>query len=74
MGKHLAYVLGPMIKNLEALGYVKEGDKRNIYALPVLTFTLLVLTLSSTIGGYLPLFWRRETNISPRCKICWKTL
>eukprot|EP01127_Copromyxa_protea_P016156 TRINITY_DN4751_c0_g1_i1.p1 TRINITY_DN4751_c0_g1~~TRINITY_DN4751_c0_g1_i1.p1 ORF type:complete len:957 (+),score=156.27 TRINITY_DN4751_c0_g1_i1:1083-3953(+) len=34
VGKHLAYVLGPMIKNLEAMGYVTEGENQNLYAFP----------------------------------------
>ena len=35
MGKHLAYVLGPMIKNLEAIGYQTSGDNQNLFAFPV---------------------------------------
>jgi hypothetical protein len=35
MGKHLAYVLGPVIENLWELGYQKKGPDQNIWAMPV---------------------------------------
>lgn len=52
VGKHLAYVLGPMIKNLEAIGYKTEGEDQNLYAFPVSGLSLLT-DWCSTIGVFL---------------------